>query len=179
MTKRGYYPILFSVILVSSSGCSDEGRSNGGSVSKNTVVVNANDYLLAAEPAGSRGVIELRKEAKDGDEVVVAGRVGGSKEPIVKGRAAFTIVDSSFVPCNEREGDECKTPWDYCCDTKEDLAKGSVMVKFVDAQGKTLQQDAEGLLGIRPLRTVVVCGRAKRDLDGNLTVVASKLFVKQ
>ena len=42
-----------------------------------------------SEPAGAKGVIDVRKEAKDGDEVVVVGRIGGSDEAVHQGRAAF------------------------------------------------------------------------------------------
>src|SRR4051812_40809803 len=52
-------------------------------------------YRLPAEPAGARGVLQVRKEAKDGEDVVVVGRVGGSAKPFVAGRASFTIVDPS------------------------------------------------------------------------------------
>lgn len=71
-------------------------------------------YLLTSEPASAKGVKEIKQQAKHGDEVVVVGRVGGSKEPFT-GRAAFTIVDPSFVPCNEKEEpEESPTPWDFC-----------------------------------------------------------------
>lgn len=71
-------------------------------------------YLLASEPAGAKGVIELRKTAKDGDAVIVIGRIGGSKEPFT-GRAAFEIVDTSFVACTEKpEPEESETPWEFC-----------------------------------------------------------------
>ena len=71
-------------------------------------------YLLASEPAGAKGVIDVRKTAKDGEEVVVVGRIGGSKAPFT-GRAAFEIVDPSFVPCNEKdEPEDSETPWDFC-----------------------------------------------------------------
>ncbi|MDB5337963.1 MAG: hypothetical protein JWN70_3582, partial [Planctomycetaceae bacterium] len=69
------------------------------------------------------------------------------------------------------------TPWDYCCDTDQ-LPKSKATVKFVDAQGKTLTTDARQLLGIKELQTVVVKGQAKRDEAGNLTVIASSLFIK-
>jgi hypothetical protein len=167
---------LFSFVSLA-VGCSKESTHATGSPPAISPTA-ANEFLLAAEPSGSKGVLELRKQAKDGEEVVVAGRVGGSTEPLVKGRAAFTVVDTSFIPCSEKEGDDCKTPWDYCCDSKEDLLRGTVMVKFVNEQGKTLEQDAGQLLGIQPLKSVVVCGRARRDQEGNLTVLATKLYVK-
>jgi hypothetical protein len=58
-------------------------------------------YLAQAEPADAKSVIDLRKDAKDGDDVIIVGRVGGSKHPVVSGRAAFTIVDLSLKSCDD------------------------------------------------------------------------------
>jgi hypothetical protein len=71
-------------------------------------------YILASEPAGAKGVKEVKQHAKDGDEVVIVGRIGGSKEPFTKGRVSFTIVDPSFVPCSEKGEEDSETPWDFC-----------------------------------------------------------------
>jgi hypothetical protein len=133
--------------------------------------------LLSDAPKSLQEVIQARETAKDGQDVVVVGRIGGDVNPWVEGRAAFTIVDPSLVPCNEKPGDSCTTPWDYCCDTDR-LPKSKATVKFVDEQGKTLTTDARKLLGLKELQTVVVRGKAKRDDAGNLTVVASGLFVQ-
>jgi hypothetical protein len=113
----------------------------------------------------------------DGDDIVVTGRIGGAVDPWVEGRAAFSIVDQTLVPCSERSGDSCKTPWDYCCDTDR-LPQSLATIKFVDDQGKTISTDARKLLGIKELQTVVVKGKAKRDEAGNLTVLATGLFAK-
>ena len=72
-------------------------------------------YLLPSKPSGAKGVIEIKKAAKDGEDVVVIGRIGGDKEPFTQGRASFLIADTSFVPCNEKaEPMESDTPWDFC-----------------------------------------------------------------
>lgn len=135
-------------------------------------------YLLTTEPSSVKGVIAIRKDSKDGDEITIVGRVGGSVKPVVEGRAAFTIVDLSLVPCSEMAGDTCETPWDYCCALKEELSLATIMVKFVDERGKTLQQDAKALLGIEPQKTVIVRGQAKRDDDGNMTILGDALYLK-
>jgi hypothetical protein len=134
-------------------------------------------YLLASEPAGAKGVKEMKQQARDGDEVVVIGRIGGSVKPFT-GRAAFTIVDASFKPCNEKEGDNCDTPWDYCCDPPDELAKGTVLVKLVDSAGRTLPEDAKELLSMKELQTVVIRGQARRGEDNRISVVASGIFIR-
>jgi len=135
-------------------------------------------YLLAAEPVTAKGVKDVRADAKDADDVTLIGRIGGDEKPWVEGQAAFVIVDSSLKPCNERPGDNCPSPWDYCCDADE-LPKSKVMIKIVDAAGKTVATDARKLLGLKELQTVVVRGKAKRDEAGNLTVLADGIFVRK
>jgi hypothetical protein len=52
-----------------------------------------------------------------------------------------------------------------------------VLVMFVDEDGKVVKQDARELLGVKELETVTIVGKAKRDKAGNVTVMASKVFV--
>jgi hypothetical protein len=143
-----------------------------------TVSPEAAKYLLPTEPAEAQAVADAKKEVKDGDEVTLIGRIGGSESPFVAGRASFTIVDTKLVPCSERPGDSCPTPWDYCCDTDQ-LPASTASVKVVDDAGKTLAIDAKSGLGLQELQTVVVKGKAKRDEAGNLSVLATGIFVKK
>ncbi len=134
-------------------------------------------FLLAEEPAGAKGVTQVRQDAKDGDAIVVVGRIGGDVKPWVDGRAAFWIVDPSLRACGEGgDEDNCKTPWDYCCTPKEELAKAMATIKFVDEAGHTIATDSREFLGLKELQTVVVRGTAKRDADGNLTVIATGVY---
>lgn len=134
-------------------------------------------FVLAEEPGDAKPVIAVRQDAKDGDEVTITGRIGGEVDPWVAGRATFVIVDPSLTPCSEREGDTCKTPWDYCCDVDR-LATAKATIKIVDDQGQPVATDARELLGVKELQTVTVQGKAKRDEADNLTVLASKVYVK-
>ena len=117
--------------------------------------------ILAALPENHQTVIEARETTKDGDEVAVLGRIGGSAEPWVNGRAAFTIVDPTLKACSDIPGDSCPMPWDYCCETDK-LPKAMATVKFVDEAGKTIDTDARQLLGVKELTRVVVKGEAHR-----------------
>ena len=134
-------------------------------------------YILSKEPKDAATVLATREKAKDKDKVVVVGRIGGRKNPWVKGAAAFSLVDTSLKACSERPGDTCPTPWDYCCEA--DLPKATVFVTVVDEKtGKTLKEDARESLKLHELDTVVVEGKAMRDKKGNLTIAASKLYVR-
>jgi hypothetical protein len=172
----GLATCCLAIVLL--SGCNQASSPSAGSPGSTLTSPDKAKYVLTVEPAGAKAVMEVRQQAKDGDEIVVMGKIGGSIDPFVKGRAAFTIVDSSFVPCSAKEGDNCPTPWDFCCSTKEELARGTALIKVVDEQGQPVAQDAESLLGVKPLKTVVVRGRAKRDQAGNLTVLATGLYVR-
>jgi hypothetical protein len=132
-------------------------------------------FLLEKAPQRAAEVGAVRKDAKDGQEVVVIGRVGGRVSPWVKNAAAFSIVDRSMKACNERPGDTCPTPWDFCCEA--DLPKFTLLVLVQDANGKLIKKDARELLGLKELDTVFVQGKAKRDKTGNVTLVASKFYV--
>ena len=133
-------------------------------------------FLLKEEPDKPADVIAFRKAAEDKKDAVVIGRIGGRTNPWVKNAAAFSIVDRSLKPCNEREGDSCPKPWDYCCES--DLPKATVLVMMVDDNGKVVREDARKLLGVKELQTVVVQGKAKRDKAGNVTVLASKVYIR-
>jgi hypothetical protein len=133
-------------------------------------------YKLAEQPKDAAEVIATRESAENGADVVVVGRIGGRANPWLKGAAAFTIADRSLTPCNEIEGDTCKTPWDYCCEA--DLGQATALVMFVDDAGKVVKQDARELLGVKELDTVYLVGKAKRDKSGNVTVMAAKVYVE-
>jgi hypothetical protein len=134
-----------------------------------------NKYLLEKQPKEAQDVDAVREDAKDQQDVTVVGRIGGRANPWVKNVAAFSIVDRSRKPCNEIPGDTCQVPWDYCCEP--DLAKSTLLVMFYDQNGKLVKEDARKLLGVDELDTVIVQGRAKRDKAGNVSILASKLYV--
>ena len=156
------------------AGCAKEEQQTKATVEPTQ---SSERVLLTEEPADAKTVIEVRESSKDKDEIVIVGRIGGSENPFVEGRAAFTIVDQTLKACSDIPGDNCTTPWDYCCATDQ-LPGASAMVKFVDDDGKTIAEDAKKWLKLKELQTVVVKGTAQRDESGNLTVLASSMFVK-
>src|SRR5262245_55353496 len=111
-------PLLLAILLA--TGCGRGNQTKTVSAPTGPSPEGAK-YVLAEEPAGAKGVIELRQESKDGEEIVLVGRVGGSKRPLTKGQASFLVADAAIRSCDQIPGDNCTTPWDYCCEP--DLAK--------------------------------------------------------
>ncbi len=107
--------VLLSLVcgLLALQGCSPE-SSTAPSASNSASAVDGSKYLLGSEPADAMGVIKAREGTKDQDDVVIVGRIGGSENPWVEGRAAFSIVDASLKSCAEVGSDNCAKPWDYC-----------------------------------------------------------------
>jgi hypothetical protein len=129
--------------------------------------------LLAQEPTGAVDVLAVRSDAQDQQDVVIVGRIGGRRDPWIQGTAAFPIVDLSLKPCNEIPGDTCPTPWDYCCEPN--LAEATALVRLVDEHGGTIKEDPRVLLNLKELQTVVVKGKVKRDKEGNVSILASRI----
>lgn len=168
---------LFSLAcsgVICVAGCSQ--KTADDDPSKPTV--DGSPYLLDSEPEGAKDVIAVRNESKDQDDVVIVGRIGGRMKPWGKDRATFTIVDHSLKACSDIPGDKCETPWDYCCETSK-LKTGAALVKVVDKNGDVVKADARELLKVKELSTVVVKGKAERDDAGNLTVLATAVYVKK
>ncbi len=139
-------------------------------------------FILPTEPEGAKGVISVRESSKNADKVIIVGRIGGSVNPWVEGRAAFSIVDPSLLACSDekQEGEacSCNTPWDYCCLTDK-LPAASALVKFVEPDGSVVKHDVREVFELKELQTVVITGTAERDEAGNLTVLADGMFVRK
>jgi len=133
-------------------------------------------FFVASPPPTPKPVAEVVASAKDGDSVVVTGRVGGAKKVFVDDYAAFTIVDAKLAPCGTNNMDECETPWDYCCASPEVIAANAVSVELV-TDGKLLKANPRGFHGLDLLTTVVVEGKVARDAAGNVRVLATGLHV--
>jgi hypothetical protein len=159
----------FFVVLV---GCAENDGRPEANLSKPAA---DSTFLLSSEPEDAVAVGSARETAENDQLITVAGRIGGSAKPFVDGIAAFTIVDLKIPYCADDEG--CPTPWDYCC-TQDDVKTNIATVKIVDESGKPVSSDARELLGVKELSEVVVQGTAKRDDQGNLSLAASKVFVR-
>lgn len=171
LVKPDWKWVALLAVVLAGCGSIETGSSDGDSSA------DGSKYLLSSEPAGAQNVKAILESAQDGDDIVVVGRVGGEENPWVDGLAAFSIADLSLTPCNEVEGDNCPMPWDYCCEPE--LAANRTLVKVVDESGSVVASGAKELLKLEELQTVVVQGEASRDDNGNVSVLATGVFVRQ
>ncbi len=131
----------------------------------------ADSYWSPTELAGARSVADVRAASKDGETLVVNGRV----KDFIPGHAVFTLVDTTVDSCRELEGDACKTPWDYCCTDPTLLADNTITVEVRDESGQPLPTSVQGFHGLDHLDTVAVQGDVTRDEHGNVIVAMSAL----
>tara|TARA_Y100001968_G_scaffold223329_1_gene206021 strand:- start:1249 stop:1821 length:573 start_codon:yes stop_codon:yes gene_type:complete len=161
-------------LLVLVSGCGQKEEANKVPAGPSEL---GKTMLLTAEPSEALNVGDVFKLEESQDTVVVVGRIGGSRNPWVDGLAAFTFTDLSLTACSEIPGDDCSTPWDFCCEP--DLNTNTLLVQMVNQDGSLIDQDARQLLGVGELDTVVVEASVSKDDSGNVTLSASKLYIKK
>jgi len=134
--------------------------------------------FLATTPADAKDVKDAKPTLKAGDKVVLVGRIGGSDEPFVAERAMFTLVDRRLKACGEgAEKDSCKTPWDYCCEAREEITANSATVQVLGADGQPAKAELNGVSGLKPLAVVTVVGTVAKTKGENVVVNASGFFV--
>lgn len=136
--------------------------------------------VVVRGPADGPGVGSAKPGAKVGQTITVVGRIGGSENPFVDGRAVFTIVDPALKSCSDMgDADHCATPWDYCCEPRESLKRNTATVEIAGADGRPLPLSVRGLEGLEPAATIAVTGTVTEANDAGLLVIrATRIAVK-
>ncbi len=163
--------------VVSLAGCSkSESESSSASSATSAPHGAPATWVLVAMPEGAVDVAAAKTTAKEGDHVVLRGRIGGRKDPMSKDAAVFVVMDPAVPSCADGMPDHCDTPWDYCCETPDTIAENNATVQVVDASGKAIPAGiATG--GFSPLDTVVIVGTVgPRPNDTVLTIKATGLY---
>lgn len=158
-------------------GC--DRKAESPKVAANPAVVLPAALFLAGAPADAKDIKDIKPSLKAGEKVVLSGRIGGSREPFVNGRAVFTLVDHRLKTCADDPDDTCKTPWDYCCEAPEDLNANMATVEVVSAEGQPLKTGLEGIHGLKPLSRVTVVGTVAQADSKNLLVKAEGIYVAE
>lgn len=158
------HALLLSVSLVAAVGC---GKGEERPAEKPAQSIPAK--IWSDTPlAGAEDVKDAREKRKDGDEVVLRGTLQDFGE-----LATFKLVEDSLGDCNQM-GDECATPWDYCCTEAETLARLTVNVEFLEGD-LPASWSLRGAHGLDHLTEVTVAGRLRFDEVGNMRLEATRL----
>ena len=94
--------------------------------------------VLAADPGAALSV-DKAKAGGPKDTVVVTGRIA----KVVPRFAVMTLMDTSLPYCGEKSTeDDCRTPWDYCCESADTQRANSLLVEVRDANGKPIATES-------------------------------------
>jgi hypothetical protein len=177
MFVRVLMAVAVGAALMGLVGCDDKPAATKTAAAPGVVLPAS--LFLAGAPADAKDIKDAKPTLKAGDKVVLAGRIGGSREPFVSGRAVFTLVDPRLKTCADDPADTCKTPWDYCCEAPEDLNANMATVQVVGAEGQPLKTGLDGVHGLKPLAKVTVVGTVAKADSKNLLVRAEGIFVAE
>jgi hypothetical protein len=114
--------------------------------------------FISAEPADALPVVAAKQSAREGERIIIRGRIGGTRDPFVAGRAIMTIVDPALPTCDEKAEDDCPTPWDYCCETRADIVANAATVQVSSESGGPLRADLKGASGLMPGDHITIVG---------------------
>lgn len=154
-------------------GCSDSYNSSEAqsSSTKNVEESKSHAWVLTNAPAGDVSITEAKSNAKEGDQIILRGRIGGRHAPMSSDSPVFTIVDLALEHCGQTKGDACPFPWDYCCETPTTIAMNSATVQV---QGESIDLVGGGL---EPLDEVVLVGTVgPRPDEQVLTILATGVY---
>lgn len=152
------------------AGCSAEAADTSmDGIPKTPPSAAAKALMLAADPGEAEGVVDA-KITGEVDAITVTGRI----RKIAKGFFAFTLMETEVPYCGERNAEDCKTPWDYCCEDGPTITANSLAVEARDASGKAIATPA--LPDLRHLDAVKVTGKLTVDEHGNHTLLATGIW---
>lgn len=133
--------------------------------------------MLANAPSDAKPVEDAKSAARVGEIVTISGKIGGMMKPFAEDRAVFTLVGPGIPSCADTPGDTCTTPWDYCCETSEDIAAHAATINVVDDSGKVIKATLKGVGGMKELSTVTVVGKVRAIEGASLVIDAQGIFV--
>ncbi|MFK7760490.1 MAG: hypothetical protein AB8C13_11175 [Phycisphaerales bacterium] len=163
-----------TIVLLTLSAC-DRGTANQTTQS-NPAPSASTPWVLTSAPQGAISITQAKATAKEGDQVIIQGRIGGRKSPISADSPVFTIVDMELPYCGQHNDDNCSSPWDYCCETPDTITANAATVQIVvgDPSTSTVDPVAEGF---EPLDEVILVGTiGPRPDDQVLVIQATSIY---
>ncbi len=172
------YPYLVLTALFALASCSEKQEATENHDKANTGELES--FILKTAPENAQPIYTTRESAKPGDTITVHGKVMGSKDVFVPGRAILQLGDpETITSCDLKGDDHCTTPWDVCCDDPDTVKESTLTVQVVDADGNLIKSGLKGVSGIKELSELVVTGKvAEGSNEDNLMLNATGIYVK-
>lgn len=159
--------------LLAMVGCSDHATHRAAPAPAGNAAL-LEPLLLKTKPDKAHSVADIRETAQDGEEVVMVGQVPpGKVKAFLDDRAAFVLLSAEDLAKN-KEGFESAP--EGCPEHVKMLDDLGVQVELMDQSGAIVRTPAKGLLGIEPLSTIVVKGKAVRQ-GKKVRIEATGFFV--
>jgi len=170
------YLILTVMCLLFAVGCKEESAPPAPTASVDQLPAN---LFTTTAPPGALDVAAARAGAKDGAPVVIKGRIAGTRDPIAANRAIMTVADLTLPTCDQTPGDTCATPWDACCEPKEEISAKSISVQVLGQDGRPLKSTLGGAAGIAPMKQIVVAGTMRITPGSDTPIIEAKQIYVQ
>ncbi len=169
--------IVASMALIS---CSDKKDQASSDPAKNSEDIDLTKFILKEEPADAVDIFDLRTTATAGNSVTFKGKVIGANQVFIDGLAVMIMGDpKKLTSCDLRPGDDCKRPWDVCCDLPKDKKSSILTVQIVDSSGRPVKKGLKGLAGIKELNHLTITGIVdKSSTKDNMLINATGIFVQ-
>ncbi len=146
---------LVSSLVVSTALLASCGKDESTTTAKTDTTQST--WLLAQAPADAMSVTEIKADAKEGDTVVIRGRIGGRAEPMSADSPVFTIIDLALPYCGQHHPENCPRPWDYCCEPSDTITANAATIQIVgDESGNVALMPTAA--GLKPLDEIIVIG---------------------
>ncbi len=152
-------------------GCSgNEEQSQQTTTNKETL---PSHFFTTERPADVKDLVDVKMNAKTGDEVTFLARIGGRKHgSFVPTLAMMIVADPNLLSCELMACDDhCDTPEDYCCEDPKVLTQGLGTIRFMKNQTEAYPFSVEGLGGMEVLKYVVVEGKVHDINENGLFIV--------
>ena len=161
------FQVSLCIFTLSLAACGSEVVADRASLPPSPEVAKV---ALSTDPGDALSVTAAKQKGAT-KMVVVEGRV----RDITKGFAVMKLMDASLEYCGEvNKEDQCKTPWDYCCESSDTQLANSLLVEVRGADGQPLATPS--LPATRLLDRVKVRGELRKTEHGNWVLVANGLF---
>ena len=134
---------MASYILISLVGCGEK------EIIQDVPASIPVDLISDIALGDSITVKQAREQNVPNKELIIEGFIGGRENPFAKGRAIFAFGDDALETCDEIPGDNCTTPWDACCESREKIISSILTIQIVDENNNVLNGTLMNVNGIK------------------------------